>query len=342
MIKHKGQEGRDETILEPDLPIIDAHHHLRIRPIQRYMLEEYLADVQTGHKVVASVYVESRSFVRPEGPEALRPIGEVEFANGVGAIGLSGFFGPPRVCAAIVGYADFRAGDAIAEFFDTAMQIAPTRFRGVRQVTMEPPTEALYRLFPHPPPRGIMQSRGFDRGFAHLAPRGLSFDAAIFNHQLGDVIALADRFPNTTIVLNHMGTVLAMDLAPHERQEVFRQWGASLRELARRENVFCKVGGMGVPFWDFGFIAREQPASSVELAAAWKPHVETAIEAFGPHRCMMESNFPPDGESCGYVPLWNAMKRIVAGASKENKAALFHGTAAKVYRIELPKGSEPR
>jgi predicted TIM-barrel fold metal-dependent hydrolase len=299
------------------------------------MLEEYLSDVQTGHKVVASVYVESRSFIKPDGPEALRPIGEVEFANGIGAIGLSGCLGPPRVCAAIVGYADFRLGDALAEFFDSAMQIAPSRFRGVRQVTMEPPTEALYRLFPHPPPRGIMQSNGFDRAFAHLAPRGLSFDAAIFNHQVGDVIALADRFPDTTIILNHMGTVLAMDLSDQERTEVFRQWGASLRELARRDNVFCKIGGLGVPFWDFGFIGRDQPASSVALAEAWKPHVETAIEAFGAHRCMMESNFPPDGESCGYVPLWNAMKRIVNGASSEDKAALFHGTAAKVYRIEL-------
>jgi len=336
LIKHKGQEGRGEPILDPDIPIIDAHHHLRIRPMQRYMLEEYLADVQTGHRVVASVYVESRSFIRPNGPEALRPLGEVEFANGIGAIGLSGVVGPQRVCSAIVGYADLRAGDAIAEFLDNALLVAPLRFRGVRQVTMEPPTEALYRLFPHPPPRGIMESAGFDKAFAHLAPRSLTFDAAVFNHQLADIIALADRFPDTTLVLNHMGTVLAMDLGEEERRETFRQWGVSLRELARRANVFCKIGGLGVPFWDFGFIAREQPTSYIELANAWRPHVETAIEAFGAHRCMMESNFPPDGESCGYVPLWNAMKHIVASASTEDKAALFHGTAAKVYRIEMP------
>jgi len=334
LIKHKGQEGREEIILDPLIPIIDAHHHLRIRPVQRYMLEEYLADAQTGHRIVASVYVESRSFVRPHGPEALRPLGEVEFANGVGAMGLSGFFGPLQVCAAIVGYADFRLGDAIAEFFDKALQVAPLRFRGVRQVTMEPPTEALYRLFPHPPPRGIMQSPGFDKAFAHLAPRALSFDAAVFNHQLADVVTLADKFPDTTIILNHMGTVLAMDLGEQERRETFKQWGISLRELGRRPNVYCKIGGLGVPFWDLGFIAREGPATYLELADAWRPHVETAIEAFGARRCIMESNFPPDGESCGYVPLWNAMKHIVASASAEDKSALFHGTAAKVYRIE--------
>jgi len=336
LIRHKGQEGRAEPILDPDLPIIDAHHHLRIRPVQRYMLEEYLADVQTGHNIVASVYVESRSFVRPDGPEALRPLGEIEFANGVGAMGTSGFFGLPNVCAAIVGYADFRAGDAVAAFFDGALQIAPNRFRGVRQVTMEPPTDALYRLFPHPPPRGIMASSGFDAGFAHLAPRGLTFDAAVFNHQLGEVTALADRFPDTTIILNHMGTVLAMDMSDEEKQDAFRQWKVDLHELARRENIYCKVGGLGVPFWDLGFIAREEAATSVELAAAWKPHVETAIEAFGTDRCLMESNFPPDGESCGYVPLWNAMKRITTSFSSGEKAALFHGTAAKVYRIDLP------
>ena len=132
-----------------------------------------------------------------------------------------------------------------------------------------------------------------------------------------------------------MGTVLAMELSEQERHDVLRKWRMDLRELARRKNVFCKIGGLGVPFWDLGFIAREQPASSAELAESWKPLVETAIDAFGPDHCLMESNFPPDGESYGYVPLWNAMKRITAGYSDDDKAALFHRTAAKVYRIAL-------
>jgi len=336
-MKHRGQEGRDEPIIDPEMPIIDAHHHLRIQPTQRYMLEDYLADIQSGHKIIASVYLESRAFIKRDGPEVLRPIGEIEFANGIGAIGASGFFGPERVCAAIIGYADFRAGDLIAQYFDLALEIASDRFRGVRQVTIEYPTEAPFRYIPHRPPIGVMKSPGFDLAFKHLAARGLTFDAAVFHQQLPEIAALADRFPTTTIILNHMGNPVEMDLGAEERREVRRVWTESLRDLARRPNVICKVGGLGLPFWGFGFDTREQPAGYLELASAWRPYVETAIEAFGPQRCMMESNFPPDGKSCGYVPLWNALKHITRGYSAADKAALFHGTAARVYRIEVPE-----
>lgn len=335
-MKHKGQEGRDEPIIDPEMPIIDAHHHLRIRPSQHYMFEDYLADIQTGHKIVASVYVESLAFAKPDGPEVLRPIGEIEFANGVGALGASGFFGRERICAAVVGYADFRLGDAIAQLFDRALQIAPDRFRGLRQVMIEHHTEAPYRYIPHRPPRGLMKTPDFDAAFRHLAPRGLTFDAAVFDHQLPEVAALADKFPDTTIVLNHMGTALAMDLGPQERIDMLREWGRALYELSRRENVYCKIGGLGVPFWGFNFESRAKTTGYLELASAWGPLVETAIEAFGPRRCMMESNFPPDAASYGYVPLWNALKHIVRAFSDEDKASLFHRTAARVYRIAFP------
>jgi len=335
---YKGQEGREEPIIDPDMPIIDAHHHLRIRPTQRYMFENYLADIQTGHKIVASVYVESLAFAKPDGSEALRPIGEIEFANGVGALGASGFFGPERICAAIVGYADFRLGDAVAQLFDRALQIAPDRFRGLRQVMIEHHSEALYRFMPHPPPRGLMKSPGFDAAFRHLAPRNLTFDAAVLHHQLPEVAALADKFPNTTIVLGHIGIPLGIDMDARGRADVFREWDPALRDLARRENVYCKIGGLGMPMWGLGFDLRAEPTGYLELASAWKPYIDTAIEAFGPRRCMLESNFPPDGASCGYVPLWNAFKHVVRDFSDEEKAALFHGTAARIYQIELNRG----
>ena len=333
----KRLDGRDEPVIDPDLPIIDAHHHLFDRPALRYLLDDYLADARAGHKIVASAYVETQAFERVDGPEVLRPLGEIEFANGVAAMSASGRYGAPRVCAAIVGYADLRNGDAIAALLDRAIEAAPERFRGVRQVTIEHPSEEPFRYMTHPPPSGIMKSPGFRPALRQLSARGLSFDTAVFHHQLPEIADLADAFPDTQIVLNHMGMVMAMSLDPTARTEVFHSWRLDLRELARRPNVTCKVGGLGMPFWGFGFELRPDPIGYAELAAAWQPYVETAIAAFGVERCMMESNFPPDGRSCGFVPLWNALKHIVRGYTPSEKAALFHDTAARVYRIELPE-----
>lgn len=333
----KRLEGREEPILDPDLPILDAHHHLLQRPGLRYLLEDYLADAQFGHRIVASVYVEILAMARRTGPEHLRPLGEVEFANGMGAIADSGLYGECRACAGIVGYADLRFGDRIAELLDRCLQAAPDRFRGIRQITMEHPSETPWKYVTHRPPAGVLQHPGFRAGFAQLAARGLVFDAAVFHQQLADIEALAASFPDTTIVLNHLGMVMAMEMGEAERADVFRQWASGLRGLAQHDNVVVKIGGLGMPFWGFDFLHRPDPIGYQELAAAWAPYVETAIEIFGPQRCMMESNFPIDGRSCGFVPLWNALKHITRGCSAGEKAALFHATAARVYRIELPE-----
>ncbi|QQF06295.1 amidohydrolase family protein (plasmid) [Sinorhizobium meliloti] len=328
--------GRDEPIIEPELPIIDAHHHLFDRPGLRYMIDDYLADLRSGHRIVASVYVETMAFARTDGPEVLRPLGEIEFANGVGERCARGACGGSQVCAAIVGHADLRFGDRAAELLDAAMERSPERFRGVRQVTIEDPSPAPYRFIPSRPPSGVMKAPGFRAGFAQLVKRGLSFDAAVFHHQLQDIIDLADAFPGGTIILNHCGHAMAMDMDEEGRSRVFREYRRLMFEVGRRPNVFCKIGGLGMPFWGFRFEEREDPIGYLELATAWRPYVETTIEAFGVHRCMMESNYPPDSRSAGFVPLWNALKHIVRGASAEEKSALFHGTAAKIYRIHMP------
>jgi L-fuconolactonase len=337
--------GREEPIIDPHIPIIDAHHHLfdrqalPDRPAMRYMLDDYLADARAGHRIVASVYLEILAFARRSGPEVLRPLGEIEFANGVAAMCASGVYGECQACTAIVGHADLRLGDRVAELLDRALELAPDRFRGVRQISIDDPSEAPYRFITNRPPRGVMQHQDFRTGFGHLVKRGLTFDAALFHHQLQDVIDLADAFPEATIILNHCGHMMALGMDEQTRADTIRKWRTLMFEVAHRSNVYCKVGGLGLPFWGFGFGDRQDPVGYLELAAAWRPFVETSIEAFGPERCMMESNYPPDGRSAGFVPLWNALKHIVRAASNEDKAALFHGTAAKVYRINLPDGS---
>ena len=331
----KRDEGREEEILEPDIVILDAHHHLFDRPALRYLLEDYLADAGLGHKIAATVYIETQAMARRDGPEALRPIGEIEFALGVGAMCDSGVYGSSRVAAAIVGFADMTTGDRIAETLDRAMAIAPERFRGIRQIAMAHPDPSVLKILTHRPPDDLLKSPSFLSAFRQLGPRGLSFDAAVLHHQLPELSALAAEHPDTPVVLNHLGLATAIGKSPQERAEIFQAWRGNMQELARRPNVSCKVGGLGTTYWDFGFTRRTDPVGYKELATAWKPYVETAIEAFGADRCMMESNFPNDGRSCGFVPLWNAMKTIVKDCSPEQKAALFHGTAARVYRIDL-------
>jgi L-fuconolactonase len=341
----KMREGRGEQIIDPQLPIIDAHHHLYDRPSMRYMFEDFLSDAGAGHNIVASVYVETKEMARPDGPEVLRPLGEVEFANGVAAMGASGRYGSCRVAAAIVGHADLVQGDAVAELLDRSLSCAPDRFRGVRMSTLEAADTAWLRfvIMPLTPVSGQLTSSAFRKGFRHLAPRNLTYDASIFHSQLDDLGDIAGDFPDTTIILGHLGMALGLDMDEAGRAEVFARWRHDLGRLARHPNVVCKVGGLGMPFWGFGLENRHDEIGYRELATLWRPYVETAIEVFGTDRCLMESNFPPDGRSCGYVPLWNALKHITRSYAGDEKLAMFHDNAARVYGIDADRlQSSPR
>jgi predicted TIM-barrel fold metal-dependent hydrolase len=335
------RESQEAEIVEPTIAIVDAHHHLRDRADSSYMFKDYLRDVGAGHDIRASVYIESMAMMRQRGPEVMRPIGEIEFANGVAAMSASGMYGNCRIASAIVGYADLRAGDDVAELLDRALACAPERFRGVRQVLIEHTDPSVWRYIAHPPPVGIMSSPGFRPAIRQLEKRGLSFDAAIFHHQLPQVTDLAREFPETTIILNHVGQVASVGLSASQRTEAFQRWRTDLIDLASNPNVLCKVGGLGQPFFGFGFEDRADAVGYVELAAAWKPLVESAIEIFGASRCMMESNFPADSRSCDFVTLWNALKHIVRGGSEAEKADLFSGTAQRAYRISLDDKASP-
>ena len=203
-------------------------------------------------------------------------------------------------------------------------------------MTFMHPSDALKPYMKYSFPPGILESPGFRAGFRHLASRGLSFDATVFHTQLCEVSDLARAHPDTMIVLDHLGLAMGVGLNEEQRHDVFRIWRDEMRKLAQSPNVVCKIGGLGMPFWGFGFEARKDPVGFLELAEAWRPYVETGIELFGADRCMMESNFPPDGISCGYVPLWNALKHITRGCGADERASLFHKTAARVYRMDLP------
>ena len=326
-------DRRREEIIEPELPIVDPHHHLVERPeTGRYLLPDLLADTGRGHNVTATVYLEWLSMYRAQGPVELRPVGEIEFANGVAAMAASGTYGTTKVCAGIVGYADLALGATVEKVLEAMIQAGGGRFRGIRFITASHPDQAAWGSAIIRP-AGLLMDPKVREGFARLAPLGLSFDAWMYHTQLGELIDLAHSFPETPIVLDHVGGTIGLGPYAGKRDEVFAAWSGKIRELAACPNVHIKLGGLGMRMFGFTHHLGDLPPSSEELAAAWRPYIETCIAAFGPERAMFESNFPVDKGSCGYAALWNAFKRIAAGCSAADKAALFAGTATKFYRL---------
>ncbi len=332
-VRQEWLERRREEIIEPDLPIVDPHHHLVDRPeTGRYLLPELLADLGSGHNVTATVYLEWLSMYRATGPAELRPVGEIEFANGVAAMAASGTYGKTQVCAGIVGYADLTLGAAVEKVLEAMIAAGGGRFRGIRFITASHPDQAAWGST-IARPEGLLRDSRVREAFARLAPLRLSFDAWMYHTQLGELVDLARAFPETKIVLDHVGGPIGLGRYAGKRDEVFAEWSARIRELAACPNVHVKLGGLGMRMFGFTFHTGELPPSSEDLAAAWRPYIETCIAAFGPERAMFESNFPVDKGSCGYAALWNAFKRIAAGCSGTEKTALFAGTATKFYRL---------
>src|SRR5712672_4516521 len=326
-------DRRREDIIEPDLPIVDPHHHLVDRPeTGLYLLPELLADIATGHNITATVYLEWLSMYRAQGAAERRPVGEIEFANGVAAMAASGTYGKPRVCAGIVGHADLPLGARVREVLEAMIVSGGGRFRGIRFIASTDPDQAQWGATAVRP-KGLLLDSRVREGFAQLAPLGLSFDAWVYHPQLADLVDLARAFPATPIVLNHVGGPIGLGRYEGKRDAVFADWSARIRELAACPNVHVKLGGLGMRMFGFDLTEGELPPSSEQLATAWRPYVETYIEAFGPDRAMFESNFPVDKGMCSYSNLWNAFKRVSEGYSNDEKNAMFHNTALKFYRL---------
>lgn len=327
--------GREDAI-EPELKIVDPHHHLIDRPESgTYLLPDLLADIREGgHNVVATVYLEWLSMYREDGPVEMRPVGEIEFANGVAAMAASGGYGKTRVCAGIVGHADLTIGSHVAKVLEAQITAGGGRFRGIRYIASMDPDQGQWGATAIRP-MDLLRGKQFREGFAQLAPLGLSFDAWVYHPQLGDVIDLARAFPQTPIVLNHVGGAIGLGRYKGKRDEVFADWSARIRELAACPNVHVKLGGLGMKMFGFDVHEGATAPSSERLATLWKPYIDTCISAFGPNRAMFESNFPVDKGSYGYGVYWNTCKRLASGASASEKADLFHDTASRFYRLGL-------
>ena len=325
-----------EPTLEPELPICDPHHHfwdLRPQsiPYQRYLLHELNADIYSGHNVRSTAFVEARSMYRSTGPEELRPVGEVEFVQGLAAASNSGVYGPSRAAAAIVGHADLKLGAKVEAVLEELQAASPNRFKGIRHnVTWNTDPS-----WDNRETEGILANSQFRDGAKVLADRGLSLDMMQSFPQMPEIADFAKAVPNLTIILNHIGGLSRSGIYANKDDEVIPVWREGIAAVAACPNVVVKLGGLGMPRIGFGWHAREVPIGSEELAEAMSPWLTYCIEQFGPNRCMFESNFPPDKVSFSYNVMYNAFKIMSGSYSSTERAAMLHHTAVRVYRIDV-------
>lgn len=323
-----------EEAIDPDLPIIDAHHHCYAAPpkpiFPSYPIDTLLADkTGTGHNIVATVYVDSQITFRPDGPEHLRIVGGTDHAEAIAQEGMRRGGRNKGVCAAIVGHAPLAMGASVREVLEAHRLASPERFRGIRVRTAFDP-DAPFNEDGYP---GMLGEARFREGFAELAPLGLSFDAWLLHPQIPELTDLARAFPDTTIILNHIASPIQIGRFAGQPAEIFASWSAAMVDLAACPNVFVKIGALNMTFTGLSFIGRDRPPTSAELAEKQRDYVLRTIDIFGPHRAMFESNFPVDMLGVSYGVLWNGFKRMVEDFTADEKRALFHDTAARAYRI---------
>jgi predicted TIM-barrel fold metal-dependent hydrolase len=289
-----------------------------------------LQDIGAGNNVLQTVFIECRSMYRMDGPPEWRPVGQTEFVQGIAAQAASGLFGKTLAAAGIVGYVDLALGQAVAPVIEAHLMAGRNRFRGIRNVlTWHASPDIQSRVNS----RDFQANPKFREGFAYLRKYNLSFDTFVFHTQLSDLIPLARAFPDTPIILEHLGCPLGIGPYSGQREEVFREWRKGIADIAVCPNVIMKISGLGQLLNGFNWHERPVPPGSEELARTLSPYVDHCLETFGIGRCLFESNFPVDRVSFSYTVLWNAFKRLTKGFSAGERAALFHDNAVRVYRL---------
>ena len=329
---------RCEAALDPERPICDSHHHLWDRPNNRYLVEDFAADLESGHNIVSTVFVECGSEYRTGGSESLRPIGETEFAVRESERATATLASSTNIAAGIISFVDLRLGAEVERIITAHAEASRGRFRCLRHCVA---TDADNRVPTHrkQPPPGLLADDSFREGFACLAPSGASFEAWAYHPQLSELLELARAFPDTTIVLNHVGGPVGIGPYADNRATVISQWRNSISALAQCPNVYVKLGGFGISIHGFSWESLEQPPSSEVVADATGAFIHHCIDCFGVERALFESNFPVDKVSYSYAILWNAFKRVAARYSTTEQDALFHDNAIRLYRLDERSGS---
>ena len=319
----------------PARPIVDPHHHLWDRGGLRYMIEEMAADIASGHNIIATVYVDCRSMYRAHGPEAFRPVGEVEFANGVAAMSASGGYGKAAICAGIVSHVNLLLGDGAKPVLEAEIAAGNGRFRGIRHSSAwdaDPDVAGMYATRP----KGLLLDPHLPQGFCLPRAAGPEFRRLAVSSADRRTHRSRPRLSRTPKSCSIIAAARSASAAmPAGARRSFRSGRPRSRKSPNAPTSSVKLGGLAMCLLGYDFHLRPKPPSSEQAAAAWRPYIETCIEAFGPNRCMFESNFPPDKGQCSYQVIFNAFKRIAAQYSEAEKTALFSKTATDFYRLKL-------
>ena len=338
-VRHAWLKTWQEPILDPGLPIVDAHHHLWNRSGWPYLLSDLTEDLSNGHHIVSTIFVESRTHYRSEGLAQYWPVGEVDFAVACATENSKQLAAYPRVCEGIIAHADLRLGSMVAPVLDALDEASRGRFCGIRHSTAWDiePAIANPELGTNP---DLSASNTFREAITLLGSRGLVYDAWVYHPQLYQIADLAHACPDTQIVLDHAGGPVGIGRYTGRRGDAFKEWRQAMRVVAACPNVAVKIGGLAMRISGYDFHTAAAPPHSEELARAFKPYVDVCLELFGPDRCMFESNFPVDKASYSYHVLWNAYKRLCAGLSACEKTELFSGTATRIYRLDHARSRE--
>ena len=324
-----------EEIIEPELPICDPHHHFwdkrTERAFPKYQLDELMADITSGHNVRSTVFIEARSMYAANLSPDARPIGEVDYVQGLAAA--SGIYGDSRAAASIIGHANLNLWDKVRPLLER-LALASDRFKGIRHsVTWDPHPEventALHKR------ESQLVSKDFQAGAKVLSDMGMSFEAWLYFHQLPELLEFAKAVPDLKIILNHIGGLVMDGPYSDKKDEVISIWREGIASVAECPNVVVKLGGIGMPRTGFDWHERKVPIDSEELADSIAPFFDYCIEHFGTERSMFESNFPVDKVSFSYPVLYNAFKRYSKEFSGSERAAMFHDNAVDVYKISI-------
>lgn len=322
------------TVHDPFMPIVDAHHHIfgSRENAHFYQLQDFRRDIGSGHRVIGTIWVEAYGEGwRQDGPPEMRSVGEVEGITAISRTEIKSNQGACQVAAGMVSNVDLTLGDSVIEVLEAHIEAAAGRLRGIRHHAMYDDGK-VGSFVKHSRPRMLSEPM-FRRGLACLSRFNLNFDALVYHPQIDEVADLADAFPHQPIILNHIGQVLGVANFAPNRDAIIFEWKSAMKRLSYRSNVSIKVGGMGMPMFGFGFNFNDKPAIAETLAQAWKPYVDFLIETFGPDRCMFESNFPVDKQSCSYAELWNALKLLSQSFSASERRDLFYRSACRTYNL---------
>lgn len=318
-----------EPVVEPDLSIVDPHHHLWPSASDRgYGPAELLADTRSGHRVEQTVFVECAAAYRSDGAVQFAPVGETEFVVGEGARDSH------QLIRGIVAHADLRLPN-LGAVLDAHEAAGQGLFRGIRDALAS--AREPHELLVGDAPANLYRDPAFRAGVTQLGERGLLYESWHYHYQNRELLELARAVPSTMMVLDHFGTPLGVGTYAGKRDEIFLEWKSDIAELARCENVVAKLGGLAMACNGFAWHTAERPPTSNQLIEAQARYYLHTIECFGPERCMFESNFPVDRQSLSYRTLWNAFKKMTADFSPSERADMFAGTARRVYRLSAPE-----